>query len=133
MVDFVEALQDAETSPLTVKSRAAALKKIGVIVPRNVSIIIYKKMAEELVQQGKLEDLMKFLDPGQVPSSQDTDLLSDSIANILPDPTDERHSELAREFQVGCLVHLINNLLLKEYQGNGNESAPEHLDSIEHG
>ena len=124
MESFVEALQDAETSPLTVKSRAATLKNIGVTVPRSVSIIIYKKMAEELVQQGKLEDLMKFLDPGQAPSSQDGDR-SDSIASILPDQADEHHAELAREFQLGCVTHLINNLLLKEYQGSTSDA--EHL------
>lgn len=110
--EFVEALHDSEASPDTVRSRGAKLKDFSIQLPRNVNIVICKKNAEEFVQQGKLDELFAFMDPTK--STDDT-----GIMTVLPDTENEDdRKEMIRDFQVGCVTHLVNNLLLKEFAGD---------------
>eukprot|EP00435_Cladocopium_sp_Y103_P036120 s1162_g9.t1 len=112
MEEFVEALHDSEASPDTVRSRGARLKDFSIQLPRNVHIVICKKSAEEYVQQGKLNELFSFMDPAK--SADDN-----GITSVLPaSENDEENKENIREFQLGCITHLVNNLLLKECAGD---------------
>ena len=109
---FVEALHDGETSPATVRSRASKLKDFGITLPRSVNIVMCKKEADEFVQNGKLEELFQFLAPSDLDSEN-------GIAAVLPQVSDEKdRKEMLRDVQLGCITHLVNNLLLKEFQGN---------------
>ena len=112
MDEFVEALHDSEASPDTVRSRGAKLKDFSIQLPRNVNIVICKKNAEEFVQQGKLDELFTFMDPTK--STGDI-----GIMTVLPDTENEDdRKEMIRDFQLGCVTHLVNNLLLKEFAGD---------------
>ena len=125
MEEFVEALHDAEASPDTVRLRGAKLKDFSIQLPRNVNIVICKKNAEEFVQQGKLEDLFAFMDPTK--SKDDT-----GIMTVLPKTdNEEERKDMTREFQLGCVTHLVNNLLLKECPGDAasKESLGSQVDN----
>ena len=112
MEEFVEALHDSEASPDTVRSRGSKLKEFSIQLPRNVNIVICKKNAEEFVQQGKLDELFAFMDPAK--STDDT-----GIVSVLPaTQTDDERKEMIRDFHLGCVNHLVNNLLLKEFAGD---------------
>ena len=102
-------------------TRSSRLKDFGIQLPRNVNFVICKKNAEELLQQGQLDQLFLFLDPSK--HAQDAGIMS-----VLPPTEDEdTRKELVREYQVGCISHLINNLMLKEFQSN--PSSKELLDT----
>ena len=68
IAEFVEALQDQEASPTTLRMRAKVLKELSVKVPRQVNQHICQRAAEEMLhdRQGMGQDVDKvfeFLDP----------------------------------------------------------------------
>ena len=118
MRDFVEAIHDQEAAAATVAGRATSLRDKGVKLPRNVNIVICKRSAEEFVKDGKMEYVFNFLDDQNDERSTE----GYGIRSILEEKTDENKDAveaMAKEFQVGCVGHIVNTMLLAEFQGSG--------------
>lgn len=114
IVLFVEALHDQEAACDTLRSRAGELKSLGVTLPRSVNMIMCRKSAEVLLNHGKLNDVFRFLDPINVNE------FPAGIASVLPEDEDlGKLSPMIMEFQSGCITHCINQILLRDYSGDG--------------
>ncbi|CAE7677940.1 unnamed protein product [Symbiodinium sp. CCMP2592] len=111
--DFLEALQDSEASPATLSQRARALEEVGVKLPQNISGVICRRAAEELMQAGDYDSVCKFLD---VNCKKE---FPQGICSIMP-ATDPSNPESAgqeipaevREFQCTCLVACMTQIFM---------------------
>ena len=125
IVEFVEALHDSEATCDTLRTRSIALKDLGIVLPRSLNLVMCRRSAELLLSQGDLEQVLKFLDPtfaSEIP---------EGIASVLPDDeTEEKRDALIMEFQSGCILHCINQILMRDF--NASASVPgtseEYLD-----
>ncbi|CAE7838142.1 unnamed protein product [Symbiodinium necroappetens] len=124
--EFVEALHDAEAAPTTLSTRAMALaKESKVTLPPNVSVLVCRKRAEELVMKKQWDDICKFLDPTFKAD------YPDGIASLMPE-TDTTLTADLLEFQAGCLQGCVSNLFMRPIPGKTEEEKNQQLqDGIE--
>lgn len=109
VVEFVEALHDQEATTETLRSKSKNLADLGVNLPQSVSMVICRRFAEHLLGQGKLDEVFKLLDPAQ---SKD---MPDGIGSVLPqNEPKEKVDAFVVDFQSGCIIHCINQILLRD-------------------
>ena len=114
IADLLEALQDGEASPATLRLRAGALRALSVELPMQVSNIICQRSVVAMVEEDKVDDAMNFLDISQ------KDEHPDGICCVVPSSLSEDAQKLVvTEFQAGCVVHLVNQHFLRDYAGDG--------------
>ena len=113
MADLLEALQDGEASPATLALRAAALRGLNVELPMQVSNIICQRSVVAMAEEDRIEDVMNFLDLSC------KDKFPDGICCVVPSSlSGDAQKLVVTEFQTGCLVHLVNQHLLRDYSGD---------------
>ncbi len=118
--DFVEAIHDVEASAETLHVRAQKMKDLGVHVPRNVNSMICRRRTDGYVKLGKFDDVFKMLDYDQKES------FPDGIASIVSaNDSEEDRMKAIKEFQVGCVINVINGLLLAEFLGSPKKPENE--------
>ena len=111
--DFVEAIHDPEASAETLHVRAQKVKDLGVKLPRNVNSMMCRRRTDGYVKLGKFGDVFNMLDYDKRES------FPDGIASIVSaDDSEEDKMKAIKEFQVGCVINVINGLLLAEFAGN---------------
>ena len=116
--DFVEAIHDVEASAETLHVRAQKMKDLGVNVPRNVNSRICRRRTDGYVKLGKFDDVFKMLDYDQKDP--------DGIASIVgANDSEEDRMKAIKEFQVGCVINVINGLLLAEFLGSPKKPENE--------
>ena len=126
--EFVEAIQDSEASASTLSSRAALLQSQGVKLPRCVNSLVLRRTAIESVKAGDLRGMLKMLEwdkdkmGGKDADATDNGPNGDNglalgLGSILggnvPENEDARNN-LIREFQVSCITHVMNSLLMAD-------------------
>ena len=108
---FVEALQDEEASAATLSIRASKLKGNGMTLPRNVSVLLCKRQADHIVEEGKFDYLFEFLDYNKRSEHPE------GIVSLIEETeSTEKTQALVLDFQVGCITHCFNSILLKDFQ-----------------
>ena len=114
--NFVEALQDKEASPATLRARAGELRALNCTIPVQVNNVLCQRTLGAMLEEEKFTEIMDFLDPNQKDKFPD-----DGISCVLPaDMSPDALKLIVREFQSGCLSHLVNQCFLLE----GNAPAP---------
>ena len=108
---FVEALQDEEASAETLSNRASKLKDNGMTLPRNVSVLLCKRQVDRIAEEGKFDHLFEFLDYDKRSTHPE------GIVSLIEETeSKEKTQALVLDFQVGCITHCFNRILLKDFQ-----------------
>lgn len=112
--DFIEALQDKEAAPSTLSLRATALCDLKVTLPAQVNNAICQRTAVAMCEDDKFQDVMDFLNPDC------KDKYPDGITCVLPkDLSEDAVRLVVREFQGGCISHVINQCFLRAPMPSG--------------
>ena len=112
ITEFVEALQDKEAAPATLQIRVSEIQSLGVTVPLQVKNIICQRTAQAMVEEGKLQQFVEFLDHNCKEKHPE------GIHSILPtDLTEDGLRYVVKEFQSGCITFAMNHFFLKEFSG----------------
>lgn len=105
--NFLEALHDKEATGLTLQTRAAALRDVSCSIPTRVNNVICQRTIIEFFENDEMDKIIGTLDPDQKAQHPD------GIASVLPsDLSTDALQLVVKEFQSGCIIHLINQCFL---------------------
>ncbi|CAE7279478.1 unnamed protein product [Symbiodinium sp. CCMP2592] len=131
-VSFVEALHDEEASAGTLSTRAAALRAVGVKLPKNVNMVVCRREIEAKIYKNEFAGFFDFLNPDKVADNPNgiSAVMNGSTTTPRDDPE-------IFDFQVGSLVQALNSMLLTCWKDptlegcDSTSSAATHKQSVD--